>query len=197
MSLKAAILAALAVGILCFNASAGCGKWVVRETTDYLKDPLMDVGDPAIDAPNLTTAQGSAPETDVKTQSGASSSYDIPKLDLSGKWSVRLDNKANTSADLILIQSTYLAEDGKDRVQGYGTLKGNDLAIPITGTGFLSNDTLDMNLKQGFSAGASKSNEKYVLRLSLIKGTLYGSYDLYNSDALTEKGNATATRSGP
>jgi hypothetical protein len=197
MSFKAAILAALLVGLLCFNASAGCGKWVVRDNTDYLKDPLMDVNDPAIIAPNLAVTQSSAPETDVKTQSGTSSSNAVPKQDLSGKWHVMLNSTADTSADLILVQSTGLAEDGKDRVQGYGTLKGKGLAIPITGTGFLSNDTLDMDLKQGFSAGASKSNEKYVLSLSLIKGTLYGSYELYNSDALTEKGNATATRSGP
>lgn len=196
MSLKAAILFALVFGLLCFNASAGCGKWVVRDNTDYLKDPLMDVGDPAIDTPNLTTVQSSAPETDLKTQSGVSSSNGTPKPDLSGKWSIRLDDKANTSADLILVQSTDVA-DGKDRVQGYGNLKRNGLVIPTTGTGFLSNDTLDMNLRQGFSSGASKTNEKYVLRLILINGYLSGSYELYNSDALTGKGNATATRSGP
>ncbi|MGD0954404.1 MAG: hypothetical protein ABR985_18790 [Methanotrichaceae archaeon] len=86
MSYKAAILAALAVGVLCFNASAGCGRWVVRDNTDYLKDPLMDVNDPATDAPNITATQGSAPEADVKTQSGASSSNTTPNPDLSGKW---------------------------------------------------------------------------------------------------------------
>ena len=196
MSYKAAILAALAVGVLCFNASAGCGRWVVRDNTDYLKDPLMDVNDPATDAPNLTATQGSAPEADVKTQSGASSSNTTPNPDLSGKWYVKLNSAANTSIDLFLVQSTGLAEDGKDQVQGYGNLKGNGSPIPITGTGSFSNDTLDMALKLGFGAGASKSNEKYVMRLSMIKGTLYGNYDLYNSDVLTGKGNATATRSG-
>jgi hypothetical protein len=196
MSYKAAILAALVVGVLCFNASAGCGRWVVRDNTDYLKDPLMDVNDPVTDAPSLTATQVSAPEADKKTQSEASSSNATPNPDLSGKWYLKLNSSANTSADLILVQSTGLAEDGKDRVQGYGNLKGNGLAIPITGTGFFSNDTLDMALKLGYGAGASKSIEKYVLRLSMIKGTLYGSYQLYNSDVLTGKGNATATRSG-
>ena len=196
MSYKAAILAALVVGVLCSNASAGCGRWVVRDNTDYLKDPLMDMNDPATDAPNLTATPVSAPEADEKTPGDVSSSNATPSLDLSGKWSVKLHSSANTSADLILVQSTGLAEDGKDRVQGYGNLKGNGLAIPITGTGFLSNDTLDMDLKLGVGTGASKSNEKYVLRLSIIKGTLNGSYELYNSDVLAGKGNATATRSG-
>jgi hypothetical protein len=196
MSYKAAILAALVVGILCFNASAGCGRWVVRDNTDYLKDPLMDMNDPVTDAPNLTVTQVSAPEADKKTRSEASSSNATPNPDLSGKWYLKLNSSANTSADLILVQSTGHAEDGKDRVQGYGNLKGNGLAIPITGTGFLSNDTLDMALKLGVGTGAGKSIEKYVLSLSMIKGTLCGSYELYNSETLTEKGNATATRSG-
>jgi len=196
MSYKAAILAALVVGVLCFNASAGCGRWVVRDNTDYLKDPLMDMNDPVTDAPNLTATQVSAPEADKKTQSEASSSNATPNPDLSGKWYLKLNSSANTSADLILVQSTGLAEDGKDRVQGYGNLKGNGLAIPITGTGFFSNDTLDMALKLGVGTGASKSIGKYVLSLSMNKGTLLGSYELYNSDVLTRKGNATATRSG-
>jgi hypothetical protein len=196
MSYKAAILAVLVVGVLCFNASAGCGRWVVRDNTDYLKDPLMDMNDPVPDAPNLTATQGSLVEADEKTQSDASRSNAKPNPDLSGKWYVKLNSSANTSADLILVQSANSAEDGKDRVQGYGNLKGNGLAIPITGTGFLSNDTLDMALKLGFGTGASKSIEKYVLKLSMVKGTLYGSYELYNSDVLTGKGNATATRSG-
>jgi hypothetical protein len=197
MSYKAVIFAALVVGVLCFNASAGCGKWVIRDNTDFLKDPLMDVNDPVKDAPNLTATQGSLVKADEKTPGDVSSSNATPNLDLSGKWYVKLKGAANnTSAELILIQSTGLAEDGKDRVQGYGTLKRNGLATPITGTGFLSNDTLDMALKLGIGAGASKSNEKYVLRLSMIEGTLNGNYELYNSDVLTGKGNATATRSG-
>ena len=147
----------------------------------------MDVNDPATDAPNLTATQSSVVVTDAKTQSGANRSNAMPNPDLSGKWYVKLNSTANTSTDLILVQSTDSAEDGKDRVQGYGNLKGNDLAIPITGTGFLSNDTLGMDLKMGFGAGATKSIEKYVLRLSMIKGILDGSYELYDSDVMTGK----------
>jgi hypothetical protein len=102
----------------------------------------------------------------------------------------------NASADLILIQSAGLADDGRDRIQGYGNLKDKRLMVPITGNGFLSNDTLDMDLKLGFSNAASKTKGKYVLRLAAVKKTLSGSYELYNSDVLAEKGNATATRSG-
>jgi hypothetical protein len=196
MSYKTAFLAAFVVLVLCFNASAGCGRWVVRDNTDYLQDPLMNVKDPATDAPNLTATQGSTLKADVKTQSGTSRTNATPNPDLSGKWYVKLNGAANASADLFLIQSTDFAENGKDRVQGYGNLKGNGSKTPITGTGSLSNGTLDMDLKMGFGAGSSKSIEKYLLRLSMLKGTLYGSYELYNLDALIEKGNATATRSG-
>ena len=196
MSYKAPILAVLLIGVLCFNASAGCGRWVVRDNTDYLQDPLMNVNDPATDAPNLTAAQGNFAKSDGTNQSDTIRANAKPKLDLSGKWYVKLNGTTNTTANLILVQSTDLSEDGKDRIQGYGNLKADSLTIPITGTGLLSNDTLDMSLKLGSGSGASKSIEKYVLRLSMVKNTLSGSYELYNSDASTEKGNAIATRSG-
>ena len=156
----------------------------------------MDINDPVTDAPNLTATQGNLVEAEKKPLNDSIRSSTTQKPDLSGKWYLNLNSVANTSADLILVQSTNPADDGKYRVQGYGNLKGNGLAIPITGTGFLSNDTLDMALKLGVGTGAGKSNEKYVLSLSMIKGALYGSYELYNSDVLTGKGNATATRSG-
>ncbi len=91
------------------------------------------------------------------------------------------------TADLILAQSTDLSEDGKDRIHGYGNLKADSLTIPITGTGLLSNDTLDMGIKLGSGSAARKSIEKYVLRLFMGKNTLSGSYELYNSDMLTGK----------
>jgi len=46
MSYKASIPAIFLIGVLCFNASAGCGRWVVRDTTDYLQEPLVNVNDP-------------------------------------------------------------------------------------------------------------------------------------------------------
>ncbi len=195
MSYIAAILAALVVGVLCANASAGCGRWVVRDSTDYLKDPLMEVNDPSTDAPNLTAMQSVPAEAGKRVQSDPSSSSHTPNPDLSGKWDVKLNSPANTSVALFLIQSADQAGEGIDRVQGYGNLKGNGSEISITGTGDLSNNTLDMDLKLGFGAGAGKSIERYVLRLSKDKeGVLYGSYELYKSDVLTGKGNATATR---
>jgi hypothetical protein len=198
MSYKAAILAVLLIGVLCFNASAGCGRWVVRDNTDYLQDPLMDVNDPATDAPNLPDMQGNFAKADGTNQNDTIRANAKPKLklDLSGKWYVKLNGTANTTSDLILVQSTDLSEDGKDRIQGYGNLKADSLTIPLTGTGLLSNDTLDMGLKLESGSGASKSIEKYVLRLSMVENTLSGSYELYNSDVLTGKGNATATRFG-
>ena len=195
MRYKIAILVVLIIGFLCFNASAGCGRWVVRDNTDYLQDPLMDVNDPgpsSASKPNAT--QGNTAESDEKTKAIAPANS-TSKPDLSGKWSIKLNGINNVSADLILIQSNDLADDGRDRIQGYGSFKEKGLMIPITTTGFLSDDTLDMDLKLGFGNGTSKSNGKYVLRLAKAGKTLSGSYELFNSGVLTEKGNASATRS--
>jgi hypothetical protein len=197
MRYKIAILAVLIIGFLCFNASAGCGKWVVRDNTDYLQDPLMDMNDPGpSSASNPNAMQGNAAEPGEKTKAIAPANS-TSKPDLSGKWSIKLNGTNNVSADLILIQSNDLADDGRDRIQGYGSFKEKAQTIPITIAGFLSDDTLDMDLELGFSNGASKSNEKYVLRLANAGKTLSGNYELFNSGVLTEKGNASATRSEP
>jgi hypothetical protein len=195
MRYKTIILAFLILGALCSNASAGCGKWVPR-ATDYLQDPLMDMNEPASNAPIPSTSQGNAADSNIESQAAATSTNAAPKMDISGKWSFKLNGSANSSADVILIQSASFADDGKDRIQGYGNINENSLIIPLTATGSLSNDTLDLELKPGASDGASKLDKKYVLKMTLVKKVLLGRYEIYSSDVLSGNGNATATRSG-
>jgi hypothetical protein len=89
-----------------------------------------------------------------------------------------------SSLDLILIQSG-------DRLQGYGTLEERGAQIPATATGSMSQDNVRLDVK------LSRQNKDYRLDLSLINSTLEGSYELYESDKLSEKGDAKASRSGP
>ena len=169
MNYKAAIPAIFLIGVLCFNASAGCGRWVVRDTTDYFRSPLVNVKDPSTDAPNLTAKQDNFAKDDGTNLNDTIRANAKPKLDISGKWYVKLNGTANTYSRSYPAQSTDLSEDGKDRIHGYGNLKADSLTIPITGTGLLSNDTLDMGIKLGSGSAARKSIEKYVLRLFMGK----------------------------
>jgi hypothetical protein len=189
------ILAFSIIGLLCFNASAGCGKWVPR-ATDYLQDPLMDVNDPGSGATGATASQTNAVDSSTSSQVAATSTVAAPKMDISGKWSFKLNSTTNLSADVILIQSASWADDGKDRIQGYGNINENNSITPLTATGSLSNDTLDLELKPSASNGDSKSTKKYVLQMALGQKDLIGTYEIYASDILVGKGNATATRLG-
>ena len=42
MSMKSILSLALILIILASPAWAGCGKWVIRDNTDFLADPLFD-----------------------------------------------------------------------------------------------------------------------------------------------------------
>jgi len=184
------------MALLAYQASGagGCGKWVVRETTDYLDDPLFEDAVKSSTGPNATVnAIGSAKQSE-EIELAPDSEAQLPKkntpvIDLAGKWKVilnkdSLESKKRSALDLILIQSG-------DRLQGYGTLaeKGSD--IPATATGTISLDGISLDVK------LTKQKKDYRLDLAQINSTLEGSYELYSEENLAEKGNATAKRSGP
>jgi hypothetical protein len=173
--------------LLVSQASAGCGKWVVRETTDYLTDPLFDDAVAASTGPSATVnADGAINQSQEGNKIDAvmpeAAEKKDPIADLAGKWKVILRQEAETSMDLILIQSG-------DRLQGYGTLAENGADIPATAMGSISKDAVSLDIK------LSKQKQDYNLDLTLTNGGLEGSYKLYDSDKLSESGNATATRS--
>jgi hypothetical protein len=191
MSLKAkiALFMLLVAVLLVSQATAGCGRWVVRETTDYLTDPLFDGAVADSTGPNATmNAEGAINQSREANKTDAAPPVvkeGEKAADLAGKW--RLVLRAETKAamnlmDLILIQSG-------DRLQGYGTFAENGANIPATAMGSISKDAVLLDVK------LSKQKQDYNLDLALINGGLEGSYKLYEGGRLSESGNATATRS--
>jgi len=72
LKMKMVMLIFLILFLLSFQASAGCGKWVIRDNTDFLADPTFDeavkssTGESAsIKDENTTTGQ-SDPKQPVK-----------------------------------------------------------------------------------------------------------------------------------
>jgi hypothetical protein len=172
--------------LLVSQAMAGCGKWVVRETTDYLKDSVFDdaVADSTGSSATMS-ADGSlnqnqeSNKTEVEKPAAAKLE---PVADLAGKWKLVLQQDTKTSMDLILIQSG-------DRLQGYGTLDENGADLPATAMGSVSKDAVSLDVK------LSKQKQDYNLDLLLTNGGLEGSYELYDDNKLSRSGNATAIRS--
>ena len=194
MSMKSILSLALILIILASPAWAGCGKWVVRDNTDFLADPLFDAamesstginatsGSEAPAAENKTEDQSSAPaSTEAAVQKAA------PVIDLAGKWKISMNGggseAAGRSMDIILIQSA-------DRLQGYGTITEGSSDVTATATGAVSDDRISLEVKVG--------SQKKDYRLDLVNegGRLQGSYELYQAEKLAESGNATVSRSG-
>lgn len=185
---------ALILAMLASPASAGCGKWVIRDNTDFLKDPIFDdavassTGSSATVNPDGTAKANETAENSEKAATdNAVSVKKAPTIDLAGKWKVLLEGSpaeqdAGKAINLILIQTG-------DRLQGYGTLLEGGADTPATATGSISDEGISLDVK------LVQQQKDYRLDMALVRSELEGSYELYETEALAEKGNATASRS--
>jgi hypothetical protein len=187
------------MALLACPAWAGCGKWVVRDNTDFLTDPDFDQAVASSTGTSATlNPDGTAKpivETETENSSAISTSVNAavavekkdPIMDLGGKWSVRLEaanaeQSKGSALDLILIQTG-------ERLQGYGTLVEGGSDIPATATGSITKDSVSLDVK------LVKQKKDYKLDLALVNNKMEGNYELYESQKLEEDGNATASRS--
>ena len=208
MKIHSVLCLALVIALLASPAWAGCGRWVIRDDTDYLSDPDFDqavassTGAAATLNPDGTIkessekdaanekAQNEKPderaiqkEAEIK-ENAASKEENI--ADLGGEWRVLLEMKIDgqdkqNALDLILIQTV-------DRLQGYGTILDEGADLPATATGSISNDSVNLIVS------LVEQKKEYQLDLAVIEGGLKGIYELYESEKLAGRGNATASR---
>jgi hypothetical protein len=182
MVLLLAILASSASG------AGGCGKWVIRDNTDFLIDPMFEdavaSSTGSSDTVNLDSTVKAKNETVENSEKVAIVEKKTPTIDLAGKWRVMLEKSPaeQNTIDLILIQTG-------DRLQGYGTLLDGGLDSPATATGSISDEGISLDVK------LIQQKKDYRLDMALVKSELLGSYELYAMEKLEENGNATASRS--
>ncbi len=189
-------LLVLITALLSFQATAAskCGKWVIRDNTDYLEDPLFDDAvKSSIGASDTRNAEAQANESNKSNDSAntaklATQEDNDAVPDLSGSWQVSLDKVADSSLKLILIQSG-------DRLQGYGSLEENGAEIPATAMGAISEDSVNLDFKLVKDGTLNKEDRQYKLNFALTNESLSGSYELYAGNELAGKGNATAIKS--
>jgi len=197
LKIQSIICVALILAILCSPAWAGCGRWVIRDNTDYLADPIFDEAVASSTGVNATDNSGGSPAAQNDTEENITTSQaeettavqeEVPEIDLAGKWTLRMaDGLAGQGTgktmELILIQT-------EDRLQGYGTILEEDADIPAMATGTISQDDITLDVK------LTQQKRDYRLSLALVNSQLQGSYQLYDMQELSESGNATAIRSG-
>jgi hypothetical protein len=184
-SLPKSIVAAILLAILISDlAAAGCGRWVVRETTDYLADPLLDVADPAAQDVANTAEENNS--TNLESAENTDATKADPLADIEGKWMVELNESKRDRIELILTQSG-------DRLQGYATLAGKESEVHANVKGQLSGEKVDLDLKVN-EKSLGQEADHYLLNLALVNQALSGSYELRQGDMIKEKGEATASR---
>jgi hypothetical protein len=180
----------LILAMLAYPAHAGCGKWVIRDNTDFLKDPMFD---DAVASSTGSSATLNSDGTPIAKNETAKNSEDVANnvaaekkassIDLAGKWRIMLEKSPaeQNTIDLILIQTG-------DRLQGYGNLLEGGLDSPATATGSISDEGISLDVK------LIQQKKDYRLDMALVKSDLEGSYELYAMEKLEENGNATASR---
>ena len=192
MRMKAILSLAMILIILASPAWAGCGRWVVRDNTDFLADPLFDAamesstGINDLDGSEESQAANQGENNSTATSAVAVVQKEDPIIDLAGKWRMSLTGDGTESAkimDIILIQSG-------ERLQGYGTITEGDSDALATATGAVSEDEISLEVK------VNSQQEDYRLDMVHENGRLQGSYALYQAERLAESGNATASRTG-
>ena len=191
MRMKSILSLALILIILASPAWAGCGRWVVRDNTDFLADPLFDAAMESSTGINDSAASGEEAANQTENSSTSPAPEAIvqkkdPIIDLAGKWRMSLIGGGSEAAtkimDMILIQSG-------DRLQGYGTILDGDSDYLATATGAVSEDEISLQVK------VSSQQKDYRLDLVHENDRLQGSYQLYQAERLAGSGNATASRS--
>ena len=191
MKMKSILSLALILIILASPAWAGCGRWVVRDNTDFLADPLFDAAMESSTGINDSVVSGEAAANQTENSSTSPAPEAIvqkkdPIIDLAGKWRMSLNGGGSEAAakimDIILIQSG-------DRLQGYGSITEGDSDALATATGAVSEEEISLEVK------VNSQQEDYRLDLVHENGRLQGSYALYQAERLAGSGNATANRS--
>ena len=194
MKMKSILSLALILIILASPAWAGCGRWVVRDNTDFLADPLFDAAMESSTGVNDSDGSEESQAAANQTEGNSTASAAVPAvqkedpiIDLAGKWRMSLTGGGSEAAtkimDIILIQSG-------DRLQGYGSITEDDSDALATATGDVSQDEISLEVK------VNSQKEDYRMNLVHEDGRLQGRYEFYQAERLAESGNATASRAG-
>ena len=154
--------------------------------------PNMDMPDPSPkplvkpnDNPNQALNQADSISSD-QTQVAQMQQEGGP-MDVSGKWSIKLNDRTGTSLSLTLWSS------GGTKIMGYGTLIENGAENSITARGSVTAQELTLTAMLATPEYANQKFDECYFDLFMLNNTLSGTYVL--SGGLSPgKGNATAVK---
>ncbi|MDM7913014.1 MAG: hypothetical protein QUS09_07945, partial [Methanotrichaceae archaeon] len=109
-------------------------------------------------------------------------------LDMSGKWTIKFEG-LGSSLELVLIQTG-------ERIMGSGTLSEGKTKIPVTASGSVSRNRLELDVKTVVGDYVNQIDKSYNVKLAESDGTFTGSYEAYEGEKFISEGNATAVKPG-
>lgn len=197
MRLASILLSSILLSCLSIYAHAGDPGDIAEPSMNV---PNMDMPKPLISGPNMDMPEPK-PKLLVKpnnnpnptlNQTGNISSnqtQEVKPIDVSGKWSIKFDDRTDKSLDLTLWSST-----GTTRIMGFGTLKEEGTKNSMTATGSVATQELILTAKLATPEYANQKYDEYDLDLFMVNNTLSGTYVLKSGGQFLGKGNATAVK---
>lgn len=107
---------------------------------------------------------------------------------VSGKWSMKFNDRTDRSLDLNLWSSSGTT------IMGYGTLTEEGAKNSVTVSGSITESELTLIAKSAAPNSVNEKNKEYDLDLLMINNTLSGTYVLKLGGQFSDKGNATAVK---
>jgi hypothetical protein len=191
MRLASLLLFAILLSCISFQA---CAIEPGDIAAPSIKAANMEMPTPIITSPNMNVPapkqkqqDSNATQIDDQTQT-----TEAKPDDLSGKWSIKFDDRPDRSLDLTLWSS------GRTKIMGYGTLTKGSTGNSVTVSGSLAGEELTLAVQSAESESSGQNSDKYDLHLFLANNTsgnaMSGTYILSSGGEFLGDGNATAIK---
>jgi hypothetical protein len=190
MRLASLLLLAILLSCLSFQT---CALEPGEIAAPSIKAPNMNMPKPIITSPsmNMPEPKNNPNQTGSTIANQNQVTKAIPN-DVSGKWSIRFDDRPDRSLDLTLWSS------GRTKVMGYGTMIKGGIGNSVTASGSFAEEELILAVKSAESEYARERYEECDLDLFVVNNTanntLTGTYLLSSGGEFLGDGNATAVK---
>ena len=125
--------------------------------------------------------------TEAIAAEAASQAPETEILDVSGKWTVKLEEAGVSLNPLTLIQTG-------ERLMGSGVFNEDGSKLQVTATGSVSSDAMILHIWTVVAEYGNQIDKSVDLDLVRVDRTASGSYQLYSGEEIIASGNATASR---
>jgi hypothetical protein len=158
-----------------------------------IKAANMNMPKPIITSPSMDTPEPKQnPNQTVSTITNQKQVTKAIPNDLSGKWSIKFDDRPDRSLDLTLWSS------GRTKIMGYGTMTKGGSGNSVTASGSFAEEELVLAVQSAELEYAKEKYDEYDLDLFVVNNTanntLTGTYILTSGGEFVGDGNATAVK---